>query len=251
MYENELELAKETAVKAGNILKDKSAMKVDLEVGKDIKLSSDKMSEKVIIEALKSTGYPILSEEYGLVEGSNDGYTWIIDPLDGTANYSRGINDMCCTSIALWKNGEPILGVVNRFFQNELYYGVVGDGAWKNGQPIITSSIAKTQKAILATGFPVHRDYSEESLSAFIQNIQNFKKIRMFGAAAVMGVLVAEGKIDVYMEDEIMLWDIAASTAIVKAAGGEVEVKQLKENKCICRLFANKQLREDYHADSI
>lgn len=98
----------------------------------------------------------------------------------------------------------------------------------------------------MATGFPVKRDYGTESLASFIQNVQSFKKIRMLGAAAIMGSFVADGRIDAYTEEQIMLWDVAASSAIVTSAGGIADVIPLKENKCICRLFANRELYEEY-----
>ena len=251
MFEKELKLAKESGRKAGDILKKKEEMEIDSQTGKDIKLNSDRMSEKVIVDILKETRYPILSEEMGLLEGNDNEYMWIIDPLDGSANYWKGMNELCCTSIALWRNGRPVLGVVNRFFAGELYYGVVGMGAWKNECNITTSNTAYPSDAVLATGFPVHRDYSENGLKGFIRDIQNFKKVRMLGAAAVMGAFVAEGKIDAYMEDEIMLWDIAASSALVMAAGGVAEIKGLTDYKCICRLFANEELKGNYYADGV
>ncbi len=68
----------------------------------------------------------------------------------------------------------------------------------------------------------------------------------MLGSAALMGVFVAAGFVDAYLEEEIMLWDVAASTAIVKAAGGVVSFTPLPENKCICGLFATNGLFEDY-----
>ena len=81
---------------------------------------------------------------------------------------------------------------------------------------------------------------------AFVQKVQSFKKIRMLGAAAVMGAFVADGRIDAYTEEQIMLWDVAASSAIVRAAGGVAEVIPLEEGKCICRLFANQALYDEY-----
>jgi myo-inositol-1(or 4)-monophosphatase len=140
---------------------------------------------------------------------------------------------------------------VYRFFTDEMYSGIVGTGAWKNEMPITTTGETNIGKAFLATGFPVKRDYSKTSLDGFVRDVQRFKKVRMLGAAAVMGSLVAEGKLDVYMEDEIMLWDIAASSAIVKAAGGCIRIEYLPEYKCICKLFANDELLENYYADSL
>ena len=251
MYDKELEIAQRAARKAGEYLKNCSEFHVDGADGKDIKLSVDKNSEKILIQELKSTEYPILSEECGMVNENKSEYIWIIDPLDGTANYWKGMPELACVSVALWKDGAPVLGVVYRFERDEMYYGVVGECAYCNGNVICTSDVESTKSAVIATGFPVHRDYGTESLTQFVKLVQRFKKVRMFGAAAIMGTLVGAGKIDVYMEDEIMLWDIAAATAIVKAAGGEIEISLLDSYKCICKCFANAKLKEDYYAESI
>ena len=170
---------------------------------------------------------------------------WIIDPLDGSANYWKGMRELTCLSIALWKDGKPVLGVIYRFEREELFSGIVGEGAWLNDEPIVTSATEQIQNAFLATGFPVKRSYDSASLENFVKQVQNFKKVRMLGAAAVMGAFVACGRVDAYMEEAIMLWDIAASAALVLAAGGVAEVKIQDDFKCICRLFANDALRNE------
>lgn len=251
MYEKEMELAKRAAKSAGDFLKKREHIHVDTAQGKDIKLSSDKYSEKIIIDILKESGIPVLSEECGIIYGETNEYLWIVDPLDGTANYWKGLKELSCVSVALWKGSEPVLGVVYRFSAGEFYYGAAGYGAYLNGVPIHTAEVQKTEEAVVATGFPVHRDYSTKGLSAFVKQVQHFKKIRMLGAAAIMGTFVAAGIFDAYMEDEIMLWDIAAAVAIICAAGGTAEVKQLDHYKCICKCFAGKALMEDYYAKSL
>lgn len=247
MYKEEYDLAVEAALKAGAYLKDKDLPRIDSQTGKDIKLSSDKKSEEIIINILRDTDIPILSEECGVVGEKKASRVWIIDPLDGTANYWRGMKELACVSVALWENGEPVLGVVNRFQQGELFSGIVGEGAWMNGEVIHTSTTSHISDAVLATGFPVKRDYGSESLQSFIGQVQKFKKVRMLGAAAVMGAFVAAGRVDVYAEDQIMLWDIAASSAIVKAAGGVADILPLESDQCICRLYANESLYEEYN----
>lgn len=247
MYKNLLELAVNTAKMAGEALKNKDDIHIDAENGKDIKLSSDKKSEEIIINNLKQTGYSILSEEKGLIENNSE-YMWIIDPLDGTANYLKGLNALTCVSIALWKDNTPILGVVYRPFTNELYYGCQDIGSFYNNKPIKTSNVSNISKAFLATGFPVHFDYSNENLMEYIRNIKKFKKVRMLGAAAIMGTLVATGQIDCYMENNIMLWDIAAAAAIVKYANGVLDIKENNDYKVNCKFFANKKIMEEYYA---
>ncbi len=245
MYEKELLLAKQAAIEAGKILKQKADMGINSSRDKDLKTAADQLSEKRIVEILEKTGYPILSEEAGVIAGRGD-CRWIIDPLDGTVNYIKGIDEFACVSIALYKNGEPILGVVYRFMAEELIYGCVEYGAYKNKRRIAPSTETKVAQAVMATGFPVKRDYGTESLYMFIRQVQHFKKVRMLGAAAIMSCFVADGRVDAYFEDEIMLWDIAAANAIVKAAGGITELVLLNDNKCNYKAFANEALWNDF-----
>ena len=250
MYNKEFEVARNAALKAGEFLRSRKDVHVDSTEDKDIKLSSDKQSEKILMEELESFGYSILSEEYGLRDKGTE-LCWIIDPLDGTMNYSRGLDDFACVSIALWRRAEPILGVVYRFKIDELFTGLAGVGAWLNNDPIKPSEVTKMKDAVLATGFPVKRSYDDESLSAFIKKVQRFKKIRMLGAAAMMGAFVACGRIDTYMEEDIMIWDIAAAMAIVKAAGGSTRLEMHEKNKCLCQLFATRDLMEVFLNEGI
>ena len=202
------------------------------------------------MDILEKSSIPVLSEEYGF-KGQEGDRCWIVDPLDGTINYFKGLDDLACVSIALWKKGKPVLGVVYRFMKNELFYGAEGEGAFLNGNPIEPSAVRKSAQAVMATGFPVKRSYDTESLSRFVRQIQRYKKVRMLGAAALMGTFVACGRLDAYFEDEIMLWDVAGAVAIVNAAGGATSLKLLSDNKCLCRCFATKELMEEYYAESL
>lgn len=246
----ELELAIKAAKAAGEFLALRKDIHVDALEGKDIKLSSDKMSEKIIMDLLDESGISILSEEYGF-KGDESKLCWIIDPLDGTINYFKGMDEMACVSIALWKENKPVLGVVYRFMKDELFYGEEGKGAFLNGKEIHSSDIRETGQAVMATGFPVKRAYDTESLTQFVKQVQNFKKVRMLGTAAIMGAFVACGRFDAYFEDEIMLWDVAAAVALVNAAGGSTTLELLNDSKCICKCFATKALMEDYYAKGL
>lgn len=192
--------------------------------GRDVKHEADMASERAILKTLDENNfdYPILSEESRTIAGlSEDHPSWVIDPLDGTLNYSMDIG-LSCISIALWKQ-NPILGVVYDFNRNELFLGIVGDGAWCNDNSLEMSDLREKEKAVLATGFPVNRDFSANSLKEFLENIIHFKKIRLFGSAALSLAYVACGRVDAYVEEDIMFWDVAAGVALVQAAGGFVQ----------------------------
>ena len=245
-YEAEYKVAKEAAIAAGEYLSQNHAS-MDSSIGKDIKLANDRTSEAIIIDRLQETGIPILSEESGQIGGGMS-LRWIVDPLDGSMNYFKGMKDLSCVSVALWDGEIPVLGVVNRYDRQELYTGLIGNGAKLNDEWICTSEVGDVSDAVLATGFPVKRSYDEESLSEFVKLVQRFKKVRMLGTAALMGAFVAAGRMDAYMEEDIMLWDIAGAVAIVKAAGGAVNVESHSDNKCLCQCFANRRLMESYNA---
>ena len=245
MFENELEVAKEIAKKAGKLLLKREQVCIDSAIGRDIKLSSDKESEKLILEGLSSFEYSILSEECGFKDAGTE-LCWIVDPLDGTMNYLKGLDDLTCVSISLFKKSEPILGVVYRYKTDEMFWGMIGERAYLNGAEIQSSNVSDISQAVLGTGFPVGLNYDEESLKQYIDNAQKFKKVRMLGTAAIMATFVACGRLDAYMEDNVMLWDIAAADAILQAAGGICELQLLENNRCICRCYANKDLQEDY-----
>lgn len=208
---------------------------------KDIKLQADEDSEKLIVAYLSQhSAYDILSEESGVVKNTIDQpYCWIIDPLDGSLNYSRSI-DLYCISLGLWYNNEPVLGVIYDFFHERLYTGVIGEGAFCNGKPIKVSNITEKKDSIIATGFPVYTDFNSDALLQFVSTIQAYKKVRLLGSAALSLSLVAKGSIEAYTEDNIAIWDVAAGLAIVKAAGGEVKFKQGSSERYLKVYAANK-----------
>ncbi len=235
---NNLEIAIHAAKSAAKKLKKIKKQKIQIksELGKDIKLEADSISENAIIKVIKrNSPYPILSEESSQkIDFSKENILWIIDPLDGSLNFSRDI-PFYCISISLWKSGNPVLGVVYDIVNNNLYHGEVNVGAFCNNKKINCSIITSKKKSILATGFPVYSDFSSKELDNFIKNIQEFKKIRLFGSAAMSIINVAKGSIEAYCENDIAIWDVAGALAILKAAGGKYNINlSKKENVVYC-----------------
>lgn len=215
-----LHIAKQTALDAGKFLiKEKNnEKKIFSELGRDIKLEIDRSTELLIRDKLKHTEIEILGEEYG--GGSDDGLMWVIDPIDGTANYFRGL-DQCCVSIALMKNQTSLIGVIFNFNTNEMYSAMKGNGAFLNDKKLKVSTIKDKNMASLTTGFPASE--SLESSLVFLEDLKNWKKIRMFGSAALSCAYVAAGKCDYYAEKGVFLWDFAAGICLVEEAGGKAE----------------------------
>ncbi len=213
----ELEIAKLACYKAGDFLLNLKEKKINFNKGKDIKLQADLESEKIICEILTNAfPYPILSEEsYKISNEEKKGIYWVVDPLDGSLNFSQDI-PLCCISIALYENNKPILGVIYDFHRDEIFSGIVGVGAWLNDNEIIVSSVKKDKsQAILATGFSSYMNYDKSELDKFILYVQNFKKVRLFGSAALSLAYLACGRIDAYYEKDIAFWDIAAGVSLI------------------------------------
>lgn len=227
-----LVLATDAALTAGSALvKNRSKWSVLIgQTNRDRKLLADVESEKLLIQFITdNSSYPLLTEEmgwYGLntenLKDKNPEIFWIIDPLDGTVNYSTNI-PLCSVSIALIYKGRPILGVVYDFNREELFSGGYGKGATFNGKKFNVSKTSEKSRAILMTGFPKSRNFSKEAVSNFVVTAAAWQKIRMFGSASLSLAYVANGRADAYQEDDIMFWDIAAGSALVEAAGGNVE----------------------------
>jgi len=227
MYTSVFKKDLDTAIEAARLaslllLKAKQAdVKINSSIDKDIKLEADVESEKLIVKHLaENSAYNILSEESGMVKTTgNETLCWIVDPLDGSLNFSRDF-EMYGVSIGLWKDGKPVLGVIYDFNHGNMYSGIVEDGAYCNDQKITVSNILDKKNSILATGFPVYSDFSQENLMQFVSSIQVYKKVRLLGSAALSLIMVAKGSMEVYMENNIAIWDVAAGLAILVAAGG-------------------------------
>ena len=242
---NELALAKKAALSSGKLLLDKKKdlnEKIYLD-SKDIKLKADIESEALIKKIIASeSSYSILSEENGKSTENLGDIFWVIDPLDGTANYSRDI-PFCCVSIGLVCNMKPILGVIYDFNNDDLY---VGNDELKiatlNNKEIHVSNIDQKNKGILITGLPHNTDYSDNALKKMVTDMQLWKKVRMIGSAAMASCYVASGKGDLYKENGIYLWDIVAGAAIVSSAGGSAKILNIRDNYQVDVVFSNSHI---------
>lgn len=223
----ELALAKQAAQEAGQLLREQGATlrTADSMEGKDIKLQADREAEAAILQRLSASEHQHLAEESGASAQLDTAKPyWVVDPLDGTFNYKRHL-DLCCVSIALMQQEEPLLGVVYDFHRDRLYAAAEGVSPTVEDQPLAVSPTQEQGQAGIATGFPVGRDFGDQSVLEFVARVQSFKKIRLLGTAALSLALVAEGKLDCYYEEGINLWDVAAGLALVKQAGGKISVQ--------------------------
>jgi myo-inositol-1(or 4)-monophosphatase len=220
----ELEAAVAAVKAAGEVLRNSFGQHQEVKYKGEVDLvtKADENAEQTIKEVLQENfpDYGMLAEESGSLEGEGDS-RWIVDPLDGTTNYAHGL-PVFCTSIALEKDSEVILGVVHDPMANETYTAERGSGATLNGEPIAVSNTDELIRALLATGFPYDREDMPTALELFGQFAMRTQSMRRLGSAALDLCYVATGRLDGYYERGIKAWDIAAGVLILREAGGKV-----------------------------
>ena len=237
----QIEIAKNAAKEAGKVLLNKkdSLNQSIFSSDKDIKLKADIEAENRIKSILeKESSFPILAEESGKSKEHLDETFWVVDPLDGTANYARDI-PLCCVSIALMHKMNPVLGVIYDFNNSDLYEGHLDGEAKLNEMAIKVSGTTLPSEGILVTGLPNNTDYSDQALLGMVKDFQKWRKVRMIGSAAIASCYVASAKADVYKEFGTYIWDVAAGAAIVNASGGRAEITNQRDNFQVDVHFSN------------
>ncbi len=220
-----LSVAREAALKAGGILRDNIHGIREITFKGDINLVTemDTRSERAVVETLLASfpDHGIIAEEETTIRNGS-GFTWIIDPLDGTTNYAHGY-PCFSVSIALEQDDEIVLGVVYDPMRDELFSAQKGKGAFLNGKQIKVSGIDTLIKSLLATGFPYDRKVSDKNnLDYFHDLLMASQEVRRDGSAALDLCYVASGRFDGFWELKLKPWDVAAGSLIVREAGGRV-----------------------------
>ena len=150
-----------------------------------------------------------------------EGLTFVIDPIDGTSNFMKGYFPSV-TSIGLLKDGRPWIGVIYNPFSDQLFTGIIGVGAWENGTEIHTSEEAMKDSLIMMGTTPYYEELARKSFDLGFQYLSRCIDIRRSGSAAWDLCMVASGRVGMYFELRIHLWDYAAGACILEAAGGTV-----------------------------
>ena len=182
----------------------------------------DKLAEAEIVKELRRA-YPehaIVGEEGSAFGNKKNPLTWVIDPLDGTHNYLRGIPHFS-VSIAMLDRGVPVYGVVFDPLRNELFTASKGDGAYLNDRRIRVSKRENLGGAMIATGFPYRqRAHLDAQLAMTRALLGQAEDIRRSGSAALDLAYTAAGRYDGYFEIGLKPWDLAAGVLLVHEAGG-------------------------------
>jgi myo-inositol-1(or 4)-monophosphatase len=188
--------------------------------------ASDIKVEKILIEELQKArpNYSILSEEIGKIN-NDDAFKWIIDPIDGTANFLHGIPHFAM-SVGLEHNGEIICGIIYDPIKNEMFFAEKGNGSYLNDQRMRVSARSKLMDCIIFTGGPSFKSNDEDkklSLKEYEKFSSKFgTPLRKMGSASLDMAYVAAGRCDGFWQRNLNYWDIAAGIILVKEAGGFV-----------------------------
>jgi len=189
----------------------------------DLVTEADEAAESLIVAAIQEA-FPtdeILAEEGGRHAGTS-GWQWIVDPLDGTTNFAHGFPQFC-VSAALARDGVLEAGVIYDPIKRECFVGRKGQGATLNGEPIAVADKRELVEALAVTGFSYDRRERMDDLLDRVRRILNHcQGLRRLGSAALDMAYVACGRFDLFLEDGLNAWDVAAGTLIVREAGGRV-----------------------------
>lgn len=219
--------AEDAARAAGTVLSERFTQQrtVEFKGGIDLVTDADKASEALLLRLIRSR-YPdhaILAEESGQTEARDQSpYRWIVDPLDGTTNYSHRVPHFC-VSVAVEGPSGLLAGAVFDPLRDELFSAGKGLGASLNGAPMAASGVGDLHRALLCTGFPYDvRERPDAPLGLFNRFIRRAQGVRRMGSAALDLAYVACGRFDGFFEFGLKPWDIAAGALLVSEAGGVI-----------------------------
>jgi myo-inositol-1(or 4)-monophosphatase len=223
-----VDAATEAARAAGDLLRShfEKPLTVNSTTAHDIKLEVDGLAQNLITEVLlKRFPQHALYGEEGIVGDQSSAHQWVVDPLDGTVNYFYGLPHFCI-SIALRFRGEIILGVIYDPIREELWTGQKGQPPLLNGNEIHVSARADLAEAVVSVGLSKTAATIDAGVPVLQEMVHRARKCRLLGSAALDMAYIACGRLDVFIEQGISLWDIAAGWILVESAGGHVELKQ-------------------------
>lgn len=220
-----LEFAQQLAISAGNLIVEKRGLPMNLiaKDARDVVTDADFESQKLITEEIKKhfPAHGFLTEETDETLPSGKGVTWIIDPIDGTINYSRG-QPIYTVSIAMAMENEIILGVIYDPLRKELFAASKGNGFLINGIHHQTSNVSALDQSVLCLDWKNKKSLRQNNLLLLNKLIHEVRTVNILGSAALALAWVAAGRLDGYFNFDLDIWDVAAGSIMINEAGGLV-----------------------------
>jgi myo-inositol-1(or 4)-monophosphatase len=228
-----LEAAVAAARAAGDLLRQSfhQPRAVNATEAHDIKLAIDVQTQDLITNLLlKNFPQHALYGEEGIVGDQTSEFQWVVDPLDGTVNYFYGIPHFS-VSIALRRHSEIIVGVIYDPMVDEMWTVQKGGEPKLNDREFRVSARTELADAVVVVGLSKTSETIESGLPILQTMVRRARKCRLLGSAALDMAYVACGRFDAYIEHGISLWDVAAGSLLIEAAGGSVELKPRSDMK--------------------
>jgi myo-inositol-1(or 4)-monophosphatase len=214
-----LGLVREVGQEASRQYRRRESLLVETKGLQDLVSETDRACEDEIVTSLTRMfpGDAFLGEERGLQNSGSDA-VWVIDPIDGTANFLRGI-PLWCVSLGLVVRNAPVIGIIYNPETDELYAAKLGSGASLNHARIKVSTVTNLNEARMGLGFSYRRPVAPhvQAISALLEAHCEYSRL---GSGALGMAMTADGRLDGYWEAHINMWDVAAGLCIVKEAGG-------------------------------
>jgi myo-inositol-1(or 4)-monophosphatase len=213
------------AVEAGQQAKERYLRRHELKIEskgvQNFVSEADRLCEQTISGAI-AAAFPndsIMGEEHGVLDRGKEAL-WVIDPIDGTTNFLRGL-PLWCVSIAVISDNEPVAGIIYNPVMGELHSARRGGGAWLNGTPIKVSSVTSLEQARIGLAFSYRRNLEQHVrvVSACFEANCEFTRL---GSSALGMAYSADGRLDGFWASHAFAWDVAAGIIIMREAGGWV-----------------------------
>lgn len=188
----------------------------------DMVSEADRDVETIIRDEL-AKAFPddgVLGEEHGRIEGTS-GYTWVIDPIDGTANFVSAIPQWCVI-LACVQEGQTVVGVIHEPNANETFSTAAGEGAFRNGEPIAVSSSESLGNGSVGIGFN-GRTRAETAVNYIRDLVDEGGVFYRNASGGLMLAYVGAGRLIGYCEAHMNAWDCLAGMLLIEEAGGKVE----------------------------
>jgi myo-inositol-1(or 4)-monophosphatase len=189
---------------------------------RDVVTEVDYEVERDVLDTLRHEfpGCGLMAEETAR-EAPSQEWLWVLDPLDGTRNFVRGIPFFCLTLALVWR-GQPVVGVIYDPLRDEAFHGVLGQGAYLNGTPIRVSGKEHLAGCLIGCDVSTADTLGLRTLALLGRLFPHVMGARTLGAAALGFAYAAAGRVDLYFHLRLHPWDVAAGLVIVREAGGTV-----------------------------
>jgi len=227
----------------------RSVHAIDVKGHRNIVTQTDVETE-LLIKAILAAEFPahkILSEETASDTDASRGWTWVIDPIDGTKNYAIGL-PFWCTNIALCRDGEPVVGITWDPVHDEGFWAVAGEGAYRGDERIAASDLPDVFSAVIGIDLGYDDALGSRQLELIQRIFPNVQGIRITGSAALGLAYAACGRIDLYAHLSVSPWDVAPGILLIREAGGVATARDGSPMRITSRTFAagGRRVHEDF-----